>query len=281
MNILNWIATHQVQITALLVAGIGIGLAKKIIPFISRAQKKERSPHARWASFVIYAISGIALAIAMVPFVMWLIGKLGSVGTFFVGTATLALGWHAVAMIVSVIRDLFDKVPDHEARTGALWIPTLVPVGISAVIALLKNPQGLGQGLTAAAMALVTVIYAYMIVKRMDNAQNHKKQWNWAAFGVLVLAGLVIIPLYAYADTALISMLPGNIQWLPRLVVGLLALSALIAAVCDIWFDGVPNKLARAGAIFGLPGVFVFGGIAWTAITGATQDGASFLNGVF
>lgn len=281
MNIVGWIAAHQLQIIALFVAGVGVGLAKKIIPFISKAQKKERGPHARWASFVIYIISGVALAIAMVPLVIWLIGKLGSVGTFFVGTATLALGWHAIAMITSVIRDLFDKVPDHEARTGALWIPTLVPVGFAAVVALLRNPQGLGQGLTAAAMALVTVLYAYMIVKRMDAAQEHKNKWNWAAFAVLVLAGITVVPLYAYADTALISHLPGPIATLVRVVVGLLAVSALIAGIADIWFDSVPHKFARAAAVFGLPGVLVFGGIAWTAITGATQDGASMLNGVF
>jgi hypothetical protein len=129
---------------------------------------------------------------------------------------------------------------------------------------LAQNPQGLGQGLTAAAMGLVTMIYAYIIVKRADDAKEHKDKWNWVAFIVLVLAGVVLIPLYAYADTAIIErFVPGNLQWLPRTAIGLSALAAFAAGICDIWFDMVPNKFARAGAVY------------------ATQDGASMLNGVF
>jgi len=283
MNIMSWIAGHQTQLIALLIAIFAVTTAKKIVP---KMRHKERGSHARWASFIIYIIGGLALAVAMIPLIRWLVALGGRAGLSAVvgnvtAIATFALGWHAVAMLVSMIRDLMDKQPDHEARSAALWVPTFLPIGGSAVWQLLQNPQGVGQGITAAIMGIITLIYAGMIVKRADAATEHKNKWNWFAFGVLVLAGLVIIPLVAYVDTALIAQLPSGLATIIRVALGLAGLGLVVAGVADIWIDRVPDQLARAGARVGIALVFVFGGIGWQAITGATADGASFLNGVF
>jgi hypothetical protein len=286
MNILSFLQAHLVQLGALLIAIFAVGTAKKIIPFAQRANNKERSPHARWAAFVLYAIGGLALAVTMVPLIRWLVALGSRSGlTALVGNvsaiAFLALGWHAIAMIVTMIRDLADKTPDHEARTAALWVPTLLPIGGAAVFQLLRNPQGIGQGLTAAIMGVITLVYVFMIVKRADSASNHKNQWSWFSFGVMILGGLVIIPMLAYVDTALISKLPGSIATLFRVGLGLSALGAIVAGIFDIWCDGVPNKFARTAAIWGLGGVLIFGSLAVATLFGSTATGASFLSGVF
>jgi hypothetical protein len=283
MNIIAWIGGHQTQLIALLIAIFAVTTAKKIVP---KMRHKERGSHARWASFIIYIIGGLALAVAMIPTINWLVGLGGRAGLSAVvgnltAIVTLALGWHAVAMLVSMIRDLADKQPDHEARSAALWVPTLLPIGGAAVFQLLQNPQGVGQGITAAIMGIITLIYAGMIVKRADAASEHKTKWNWFAFSVLLLAGIVIIPLVAYVDTALINQLPSALKGIIRVALGLAGLGLIVAGVADIWIDRVPDQYARTAARVGIALVFVFGGIGWQAMVGATADGASFLNGVF
>lgn len=283
MNILGWINGHQTGLIALLIAIFCVSTAKKIA---TKTRDKERGKHALWTAFVLYAVGGLAMAVAMIPFINWLVGLGGRAGLSAVvgnltAIVTLALGWHAVAMLVSMFRDLMDKEPNHEARVAALWVPTFLPIGGAAVLQLLQNPQGVGQGVTAAIMGVITLIYAFMIVKRADAAREHKSRWNWFAFAVLILAGLVIIPLIAYADTALIAKLPGAIKTIVRVALGVAGLGAIAAGIADIWVDRVPDKYARTAAVYGIGAVFVFGGIAFSAITGATTDGASFLNGVF
>jgi hypothetical protein len=283
MNIIAWIGGHQTQLIALLIAIFAVTTAKKIVP---KMRHKERGSHARWASFIIYIIGGLALAVAMIPTIMWLVAFGGRAGlSALVGNvtaiATFALGWHAVAMLVSMIRDLMDKQPDHEARSAALWVPTFLPIGGAAVVQVLQNPQGLGQGITAAIMGVITLVYAGMIVKRADAATEHKNMWNWFAFGVLVLAGIVIIPLVAYVDTALIAQLPSAVRTIVRVALGLSGIGLIVAGIADIWVDRSPDVHARNGARIGFALAFVFGGIGWQALVGATADGASFLNGVF
>jgi hypothetical protein len=283
MNIQAWANGHEAQLIAFLAACFGIWTAKKLIP---KFGNRERGSHARWASFIIYALSGLALAVAAIPTIKWLVGFGASSGlAAFVGNvtaiATLALGWHAVAMIVSMIRDLADKVPDHEARSAALWVPTFLPIGGAAVMQLLQNPQGIGQGITAAIMGAITLLYSGLIVKRADAARSHQKKWNWFSFAVLVLAGLVIIPMVAYVDTALITRLPGAFRTLTRVALGLAGVGLLVAGIADIWVDRVPDAYARAMARFGIPFAFVFGGLGIAALTGSASNGAGFLNGVF
>lgn len=283
MNILAWINGHQTELVALLVACFGIWTAKKLLPKFSN---KERGSHARWASFVIYVLSGLALAVAAIPTITWLVsfgsraGLAGLVGNL-TAIVTLALGWHAVAMIVSMIRDLADKTPDHEARTAALWVPTFLPIGGAAVMQLVQNPQGIGQGITAAIMGVITLVYTSMIVKRADAARSHKNKWNWFAFAVLILGGLVIIPMVAYADTALIAQLPGAFATLTRVALGLAGAGLMLAGIADIWVDRVPDAYARAMARPGIALTFVFGGLGFAALTGSASSGAGFLNGVF
>lgn len=261
MNILGFLSAHQAQIIALLVASFAVWTAKKVIP---KMRHKERGSHARWGSFIIYVIAGLALSVAMIPFVRWLIGFGAHAGVSAVvgnvtAVASLALGWHAVAMLVSVIRDLADKTPDHEARTGALWIPTFFPIGIAAVLQLVSNPDSVGRGIAAAAMGVITLIYAAMIAKRADAASEHKSKWNWFVFAVYVLAGLVIIPMFGYANSSLIGLLPGGLADIVRVVLGLAGIGLIVAGIADIWIDRVPDAYARAGARFGIGMTSVFG----------------------
>lgn len=283
---MGFFGEHQAQIIALIAAIVCVGMAKKIIPFVSHSKKERGRPVARWAAFIVYAIGGFCLAGALIP-IMLRITRLGALGGLaaLVGNVgaiiALALGWQGAAMVTAVIRDLFDKVPDHQARSGALWIPTLLPVGGTAVVGVVQNPQGLGQGLTAAIMGGITLTYVFMIVKRMDGATNHKIVWNWAAFAVCFLGGLVMVPLIAYTDTALLVHLPADIRTIVRVGVGLSGLAAVGAGIFDIYCDGAPNKLARTGATYGLGVTLVFGAIAWSALLGNAADGAGVLNGVF
>lgn len=283
---MQFFSNHQTQIIALLVAVFCVSFAKKIIPFV-RGSKKDRGKAAsRWAAFGAYVIGGAALAVALTP-IVFKITKLGSLGGLAsvlgnIGAiVALALGWQGVAMGVSVTRDLFDKVPDHEARTGALWMPTLLPIGGTAVAGIVSNPQSLGQGVTAALMGAITLAYVFMITKRMDAAVGHKNVWNWLAFATHVLGGLVLVPLIAYTDTAILSNLPAPFSLIFRIGIGLSGLAAVGAGVFDIYCDGEPNKLARIGATYGLGVTFIFGGLAWVALTGAATTGAGFLDGVF
>jgi hypothetical protein len=285
MNILSWINGHESQLIAFLAACFGIWTAKKLIP---KQGNKERGSHARWACFIIYALSGLALAVAAIPTITWLVSFGASAGLAAIvgnltAVVTLALGWHAVARIVSMIRDLADKVPDHEARSAALWVPTFLPIGGAAVMQLLQNPQGIGQGITAAVAGAITLVYTSMIVKRADGARNHdhKNKWNWFAFAVLILGGIVIIPLVAYVDTALIARLPGALPTLTRVALGLGGIGLIVAGIADIWIDRVPDAYARAAARFGIALSAIFGASAVAAITTAASHGASSLNGVF
>lgn len=283
---MQWFAAHAVQITALVVAGLLVGMANKGVPKITRSGKEHGKKFARWATFAIMVLAGLCLAVGMVPIVGWLTG-LGSAGGFgaVVGNIgaiiTLAFGWHGVAMAISVARDLADGVPDEEARKGALWIPTLLPAGAAAVVGLLQNPQGLGRGITAAIMGLVTLVYVFMIVKRALAAQKHQTFWLWFAFVISIVGGLVMVPLIAYMDTAIVQgFLPAQFQTPVRVIAGVFGVCAIGAGAWDIVCDGVPNKFARAGATYGLGLTFVFGALAIAAISGNATDGASFLNGV-
>lgn len=283
---MEWITAHLTQITALVCAGLLVALAKKFVPKIGRSAKEHGKKFARWAAFAIMVIAGLCLAVGMVPVVGWLTG-LGSAGGFGAAVGNigaiiaLAFGWHGVAMAISVARDLADGVPDEEARKGALWIPTLLPAGATAVVGILQNPQGLGRGITAAIMGLITLVYVFMIVKRGLAAQKHEVFWKWFAFVISIVGGLVMVPLIAYMDTAIVQgFLPGAFQTWVRVVAGVFGLTTLIAGAVDIVCDGAPDKYARAAATYGLGLTFVFGSLAVAAVSGNATDGASFLNGV-
>jgi hypothetical protein len=283
---MQWFAAHVTQITALICAELLVGLANKGVPKITRSGKEHGKKFARWATFAIMVLAGLCRAVGMVPVVGWLTG-LGTAGGFGAAVGnigaivTLAFGWHGVAMAISVARDLADGVPDEEARKGALWIPTLLPAGAAAVVGLLQNPQGLGRGITAAIMGLITLVYVFMIVKRALAAQKHQTFWLWFAFVISLVGGLVMVPLIAYMDTAIVQgFLPGALQAAVRVIAGVFGVCAIGAGIWDIVCDGVPNKYARAAATYGLGLTFVFGGLAIAAISGNATDGASMLNGV-
>lgn len=286
MDILGFFAANRFQIAALIVAAIMIWGAKKIVPYSRSAAVKERSPHARWAAFIMYALGGLALAVATVPLILWLVGLGSRSGlSALVGNLTaivgLALGWHSVAMIVSVIRDLMDKVPDHEARQGALWIPTFAPIGFASVWQLLQNPQGLGFGLTAAIMAGITLWYAFSIAKRADSASEHKVGWKWFTFWIFVLAGFALVPLVRFVNTQVISQLPPGLAWIPQLVMGIGGVILVVVAIAEMYFNKVPEDWARRGAAFGIGAVTVFGAVGLAWLSDALSAGSSFLSGGF
>ncbi len=284
---MSWLSAHAVQITVIISAILLNGLAEKGVPKIGRSGKEHGKKFARWATFMIKIIAGLCLAVGLVPVVTWLTG-LGGGGGFaaIVGNLgaviTLALGWQGVAMLISVARDLADGVPDEEARKGALWIPTILPAGGAAVVALVQNPQGLGQGITAAVMALITIMYVIMIAKRALSAQKHQTFWLWFAFVISIIGGLVMVPLIAYADTVIVQgFLPAAFHTPVRVITGVVGLCSLGAGAWDIICDGIPNKYARNAAVFGIGLTFVFGGVAVATISGNATHGAAFLSAVF
>jgi hypothetical protein len=279
----GWIQAHLDQIVALGIAAIIVGLVNKGVPKIKQSGKERGKKFARWATFVLMVIAGLSLAYGAVPFMRWLIGGagLGGVIAGIGGVIALALGWHGIAYVTSIVRDLADKVPDEEGRQGALWGPTLLISGGAAVLDLVRSPNSIGSGFTAAAMAAVTLAYVFMIQKRALSAQNHKPQWAWFVFAVMILGGLVLIPLVAYLDGTISGLLPGDYVTAIRVLAGVFGAALIGGGVWDIVCDGVPNRYARAGAIAGIPLATAYAAIGIAVLTSNASNGAEMLKGVF
>jgi hypothetical protein len=277
----GWLQSNLDHIVALVVAGLLVGLANKGKPKIKQSAKERGKKFARWAVFVIMAVAGLALVWGLLPAIRWVTGGLNFGGFALGGIIALTLGWHGVAMGTSVIRDLADKVPDEEARQGALWGPTMFVGGGAAVIDLAQNPGGVGSGFSAAVMATITLIYVFMISNRALAAQKHKNGWLWYAFAAMVLGGLVMAPLVAFLDGWLSGVLPGDFVTAIRTIAGMTGVVLIGAAVWDFVCDGVPDKYARIGAVLGVPLAVAFGAIGIAVMTGSATNGAELMSGVF
>ena len=263
------------QIAAVLGVAIILALGRaKILPAI------RQSAFLLWVAFVVTAICGLILGWALSGVVAWLTGITSIGGFSIVGLLAVWAGWHAVGMTVDLIRDLVDLKPDEEARTAALWIPTLLPAGIAAVWEIASNPRGIGTGITAAIMAGITIGYTVAISKKAVKGSKGKTAWLWFAAAVCLLGGLAATPLVLYVDGWLAGVLPGQWLWAVRILAGAAGVALLIAALKDVAADRRPDAYVRAFLQFGLPLVLAFGALTVGFFAQGATNGAEFLNGV-
>lgn len=276
MNIVNWIDSHLAQLTALgmVVILLTVGRAK-LLPGV------KQNKGLLWLAFAVTAVCGLILGFALFGVVGWLTGlggtfggAVGSIGA----VVAMWLGWHAAYLLVALIRDLADGQPDDEARKAALWVPTFLPAGFAAVWGVVSNPRGIGTGLVAAIMAVITVVYAHRIVKAVLAGKNARKAWRWFAALVMLLAGIVMIPLLMYVDDRAAEVLPGQYLIAFRVLLGTVGLALAIAAAIDIK-DRVPDAAVRAFLAYGVPVLFLFGAMAIATATDHSGTTLTVLTG--
>ncbi|TDC02070.1 hypothetical protein E1091_01545 [Micromonospora fluostatini] len=265
----------------LLVIGVGGVIALRTLGVKALEPKTSSSRMVLWVAFAVEALCGLLLGAALYQVTRWLTSLtgrgeiLGAIGSII----ALTFGWHAVKLIVVLIRDLADGKPDKDARHAALLVPTLLPPGFAAVAALVSNPRGLGGGVAAAVMAGITLYYCLSISKLVLGSQKHKVPWKWFALAVHVLAGLVITTAVVYIDGLLAEWLSPGWMLAVRLVGGFVGLGLAIAAVADI-ADKEPDQHARRLAAFGQPLLSLFGSAAIAWINTNANSGLDLITGV-
>lgn len=271
-----------------LLVGVGVVIVLWTVALKPHAQNASASAASKWLAFALAVLCGLILGTVLFNVMHWLTGLTGGLGGFVgsIGSIiALFFGWQAVYMIVGAARDLADKEPDKEAQRAALWVPTLLPAGGSAVWAVVSNPRGIGSGLAAAIMAVITIVQCVRINKAALNSKNHQANWRYFAAGVSILAGLVAIPLTAYADDALAGFLSGNVMAGLRILGGALGVALLVAGLADFLKKDregkrSPDQHVRRAGFAGIPLAVVLGAgaIAWLA--GSTSSGLDIMQGV-
>ena len=258
---------------------------KKLLPGV------KQSKVLLWVAYLITALCGLVLGWALFGFMKWLTslpglfgGIVGSVGAIL----AVAFGWWSVAMLVAMFRDLADGTPDDEARKAALWFPTLATAGISSVYGIASNPRGIGTGLTAAIIAVISLVAIRKIVKAALVGKKGEVAWKWFAAAVSLLGGILMIPLVAYIDVQIATYAPAPWPTIFRVLVGVTGLALLIAMIVDLVPKKdkgekhmVPDGGVRAFLTLGLPALFLFGALAIGWMSDNTQTGGALLIGSF
>ncbi len=273
---MQFIQNNQAQIIALFVVVILLAVGRK--PLLG---KTRGSKPLMWVAFAVTALCGLILGFALRGVMAWLIGLDGVAGLAIGAVGALVAcwaGWHAVGMLVDLIRDVADQTPDEDARKAALWIPTLLPAGAQAVWSIVTNPRGLGTAITAIIMAAITVAYVGIVNKKALQGRTAAKAWKWFAAVVSLLGGLVAVPLVLYLDGWLGQIAPAW-QTGARVITGTVGVALGVAAVVDI-ADKVPDQHVRNFLRFGLPTLIAFGAVAVGFITSGATNGGEVLNGV-
>lgn len=265
MNAMDALTSWQLQIIMIGFALVIFKYTKPLVEAVSRTSPKKKK-FGLWLVFVLIAAGGLMLGVGLYRTMRWLTG-LGGIGEF-VGSAgaiiAIWVGWHAFQLTVGAIKDIADGQPDEDARKAAKWVPTLLPPGIGAVIGIITEPRSLGVTITAAIMALISVVYCRKISDKALEAQKHEVPWKWFAAALHAVAGLIMISLALYLDALLARYLPGAVMGLLRAFAGIFGIGLLIGALVDIFLDKnglVPDKYVRAFAMYGVP-LLALGGIA-------------------
>jgi hypothetical protein len=273
---MSWFNAHWEQIlgVACVVVMLVFG-RKKLLPGVGQ------SKFLLWLAFAVTAACGLVLGWALSGLMAWLTsrggwfgGVVGNVGAII----AVAAGWWSVTMLVALVRDLADGKPDGDARQAALWFPLLAIGGISSVWGIVQHPRGIGTGLAAAVIGGISVIALHRIVKSALAGKKAAKAWRWFAAGVALLAGLLIIPLYAFADTQLAAHASGNLVTSFRVLSGVLGLALLLGAAIDLK-DKVPDAAVRAFLAYGLPALILTGAFAVGWFGDHAQTGGQVLLG--
>lgn len=273
---LTWLQANYLQITGVIAVAIMLTVGRAAL-----LPKTRSDPFLLWVAFAITAVCGLVLGWALYGVMAWLTALPGLFGGAIASVGAIVavwLGWHGVYQLVALVRDVADRSPDAEARKAALWVPTFLPAGGQAVWGIVSNPQGLGTTLTAAIMAVLTILYVVRIAQAALSASAAPKLWRWFATGVCVLGGLVMIPLLAFADAQAAQFVPSELMVAARILSGVAGFALAFAALRDLR-DRVPDKYARACALAGVPLLVVSGATAWGWITGTAGSGLELLTG--
>lgn len=263
---MSWFTNHLYEIIGFFFALILL-IGGKVA--ISRA-----NDHAvmLWFAFIVRVITGLIFGASLFRLTQWVTGLSGTFGGIVSSVgAILAVigGWVAAVMTVRLFRDLADGRPDGDARTAALWVPILGPACFSAVWQIITSPRGIGTGITAAIIAIISVIALHQVIKSCLKATKHELFWKWVAVTVSALTGILMIPLIMFADSQVAAYASSQITTGFRLILGAVGLTLLIAAVADAWPKKnknektvVPDGWVRAFAAYGVPVLFLFGAMA-------------------
>lgn len=285
-----WLNAHGLQIT--LVIGVIIFLTVGRKPALARVREHK---FLLWLAFLVTVFCGLILGWALRDVASWvtsLPGGFGGVVASVGAVIAVIIGWWSINMAVDLVRDLADGVPDDDARKAALWIPTLAPAGFTAAWSIVMNPRGIGTGITAVIIAVVTTVFLHKTIRSALSSEKHKLFWKWFASAVALLAGLIMLPLYAYGDTLAGDYLPGDWARNLRIVVGILAAALLVAAIVDAWprkdpeskKQGDKKKVIPDGGVrtflaYGLPALIMFGGIGINAASDAAGKQGTVVTG--
>lgn len=274
----SWFSTHVLQIAGVIVALILLPARQFAI---SRAHD-----HAvlLWFAYIVSGFIGLLLGASLYALTRYLTGLPGTFGGVISSIgAILAVigGWVAMVMLVRMFRDLGDGKPDGDARAAALWVPILAPACLSAVWNIVTHPRGIGTGVTAAIIALISVIALHTVVKSCLKSTKHQLFWKWTATAICLLAGVLMIPLVAFADSQVAKYASADVLTVFRLILGAVGLTLLIGAAVDAWPKKskdektiVPDKWVRAFMAFGVPVLVLFGALTVGFATDrATEQG--------
>lgn len=262
-----WFDAHLLQVVGVAVVLILILVGRK--PLLGRAKEVK---FLLWLAFVVTIACGLMLGWALHDLAAWLTGlpgTLGGVVSSIGAIAAILAGWWSIDLLVKLVRDVMDGTPDDDARKAALWVPTLAPAGLAAAWGIVQNPRGIGTGITAAVIAIASLIFLRKTNNTALAAKNHQLLWKWFAVAVSILAGILMIPLLAFADSQIAQRTSGDWSTAFRLLVGALGLGLLIAAVADAWPKKekgektiVPDGGVRAFAALGVPALILCGALA-------------------
>jgi hypothetical protein len=272
---MTWVENNYLQITAVVAVLILLAGTAKILPAV------RQSATLLWLAFGVRVVCGLVLGWALVGVVAWattLPGLFGSVVGSVGAIVALTLGWHGVFLLIAMVRDVADRTPDEDARKAALWVPTFLPAGGSAVWAVVSNPRGFDTTVAAAIMAVITIAYAHKVVHAALKGKTGRRAWHWFAAAVMLLAGLVGIPLLLFADAQAAQWLGPKLMTSLRILVGVAGLALAVAAVKDI-VDRIPDAFVRAFLAYGLPALFLGGATALAFISGNAESGLELVTG--
>lgn len=273
----SWLNAHWLQLTLLACVGALLVLGRnKILP------RAGENKFILWLAWIVTALCGLVLGWALHDVMQWVTGlptTLGGVVASIGAVIAVIAGWASISMLVAMIRDLADGVPDGDARKAALWFPTLSVAGFSAAWGIVQNPRGIGTGITAAVIALISIVFLRKIVGAALKGKKGESAWKWFAVLVCALTGVLMIPLLAYGDVMAQRYLPGNWPTGLRILAGAAGLGLLIAAIVDLVPKKkqgeqrmVPDEGVRAFCTFGIPVLVLFGALAFGAVTDAASE---------
>lgn len=274
-----WFDAHLLQLVGVAVVLIVLAIGRK--PAVARAQEH---PFLLWLAFIVTAACGLVLGWALHDLAAWVTSRPGTFGGVIASIgAILAIiaGWWSIELIVKLVRDVMDGVPDGDARKAALWVPTLAPAGLAAAWGIVQHPRGIGTGITAAIIALVSLVFLRKTVKAALSSKKHHLLWKWFAVGVCALAGVLMIPLLAFADSQIAEHTTGQWSTSFRVIIGAVGLGLLIACIVDAWPKKekgektvVPDGGVRMFAALGIPALVLCGALAVGFVSDhATEQG--------